>query len=418
MPNDIGMLSPYKVLDLSNERGYLCGKILGDLGADVIKVERPGGDEGRNIPPYYHNIADPGKSLYWWGYNSNKKSVTLNIENERGVELFKKLAAEADIVIESFDPGYLEGLGLDYAHLSEVNPSLIMTSISGFGHTGPYRDYKASDLVLWAMSGNQYIYGDTDRPPLCPSFPITPAFAALQGAIGTMIALFHRTRTGEGQHIDVSAQMALFWATGPEYQGLWEFEKILLKRSGPNWLSALKNISIPVIYSCKDGAVTFFPFFGPLRVGSNQALAKWMESDGIDPRGFGDTDDYAQDWANLDEGRIHRWTQGFAEFFKSKTKKDLLEGAVRRDIILYPIFTPKDLIEFPQLQSRGFWVRTEHSELNDTISYPGAFFKTTGPGCVTGRRPPLAGEHNFDVFIGELGLTEDMLEALKQAGVI
>jgi len=418
MRNSAGMLSPYRVLDLTNERSYLCGKILGDLGADVIKIERPGGDAGRMTPPFYRDVADPEKSLYWWGYNSNKRSVTLDIEKTEGAKILERLVASSDIVIESFDPGYLKGLGLDYGRLSEVNPSMIMVSISGFGQTGPYSGYKASDLVLWALSGNQYIYGDTDRPPLSPSFPISYSFASLQGAIGAMVALFHRRRTGEGQHVDVSAHMALFWATGPEYQGLWEFERILLRRSGPYWLNALSDISIRVIYSCKDGAVTFFPFFGPLRAASNRNLAEWMESEGVDPRGFGDIDSYAKDWGNLDAARIGRWTEGFAEFFGAKVKKDLLEGAVKRDIILYPIFTPEDIVEFPQLENREFWVKTEHPELDDTVAYPGAFFRTDGPPCRTGMRPPLIGEHNSEIYAGELGLSDEALADLEKGGII
>lgn len=418
MPNEAGMLSPYRVLDLTSERAYLCGKIFADLGADVIKVEKPGGDAGRMIPPFYRDVADPERSLYWWGYNSGKRGVTLDIEKAEGAELFERLVAESDIVIESFDPGYLKGLGLDYGRLSEINPSIIVTSISGFGQTGPYSGYKACDLVLWALSGNQYIYGDSDRPPLSPSFPISYSFAALQGAIGTMVALFQRRSTGKGQQVDVSAHMALFWATGPEYQGLWEFEKILLRRSGPHWLNALSGISIRVIYPCADGAVTFFPFFGPLRVGSNRKLAEWMESEGVDSRGFGDTDSYAKDWGSLDADRIGRWTDGFAEFFGTRAKKELLEGAAKRDIILYPIFTPKDIIDFPQLESREFWARAEHPGIDGTVAYPGAFFRTDGPPCRTGQRPPLVGEHNAELYSGELGLDDEALAELEKAGVI
>ncbi len=413
-----GMLSPYRVLDLTDEKGFLCGKILGDLGAEVIKIEKPGGDRARMTGPFYHDAAGPENSLYWWGYNANKKSVTLDIEKPEGRDILKELVRTADILVESFDPGLMEESGLGYEALSRVNPSLIMTSITGFGQNGPCRNFRTTDLILWAMSGNQYIYGDTDRPPLAPSFPITGAFGALQGAIGTMIALFNRTRTGEGQYVDVSAQMSLFWATGPEYQGLWEFERILLKRSGPNWLNALADISIPVIYSCSDGAVTFFPFFGPLRVKSNQALAEWMKGDGVDPGDFGDPASYMAEWGNLGEERISGWTDAFAAFFARKTKKELLEGAAARDIILYPIFTPRDIAEFPQLESRNFWVEVAHPGIEEPVLYPGAFFRTNGPACVTGRRPARIGEHNGEIFGNELGFSEGDLERLHGLGIV
>ena len=138
------MLAPYRVLDLTDEKGFLCGKILGDLGADVIKVERPGGDPGRTNGPFYHDIPDPEKSLYWFAHNNNKRSITLNIETVDGRELFEKLVGKADIVIESFAPGYMDELGLGYSALSQTKKQVVMTSITPFGQDGPYRNYKVS----------------------------------------------------------------------------------------------------------------------------------------------------------------------------------------------------------------------------------------------------------------------------------
>src|SRR5512136_568585 len=140
------MLSHCRVLDLTDEKGFLCGKILADLGAEVIKIEKPGGDCARNIQPFYHNIPHPEKSLYWFAYNTNKKSITLDIESADGKEIFRMLVKGSDFVIESFPVGYLAGLGLGYSDLSQINPSIVMTSITPFGQQGPYRDYKASDL--------------------------------------------------------------------------------------------------------------------------------------------------------------------------------------------------------------------------------------------------------------------------------
>ena len=135
------MLSSYRVLDLTNEKGFLCGKALGDFGADVIKVEKPGGEPDRNKAPFFHDEADPEKSLYWFAFNANKRSITLDIETADGREIFKKLVKTADVVVESFKPGYMDKIGLGYSVLSEVNPRIILTSISGFGQKGPYRDF-------------------------------------------------------------------------------------------------------------------------------------------------------------------------------------------------------------------------------------------------------------------------------------
>ena len=161
-----GMLSPYRVLDLTDEKGLICGKLLGDLGADVIKIERPGGDSARNIGPFYHDEEDPEKSLFWWAFNTSKRGITLDIETAEGQEVFRRLVKSADFVIESFPPGHMDKLGLGYSALEELNPGIIMVSITPFGQTGPYKDYKAPDIVAWALGGVLGQWGDIDRPPI------------------------------------------------------------------------------------------------------------------------------------------------------------------------------------------------------------------------------------------------------------
>ena len=162
-PNKDLLLSPYRVLDLTDDKGFLCGRILADLGADVIKVETPGGDPARNTGPFYKDIPDPEKSLFWFSYNTNKRSITLNLESLDGQDIFRNLSKTADFVIESFAPDYLDSLSIGYSALSEINPRIIMTSITPYGQTGPYRDYKAYDLTLQASGGLMYVSGDPDR---------------------------------------------------------------------------------------------------------------------------------------------------------------------------------------------------------------------------------------------------------------
>ncbi|MFA4837199.1 MAG: CoA transferase, partial [Dehalococcoidia bacterium] len=153
-------LSSYRVLDLTDEKGYLCGRILGDLGADVIKIEPPQGDPGRNIGPFYKDMSDPEKSLLWFSYNYNKRGITLDLTKGAGKEILKKLVKNADFLIESFPPGYLDGLGLGYEDLCEINERLVFTSITPFGQSGPYRDYKGPDLIGMALGGYLYLTGD------------------------------------------------------------------------------------------------------------------------------------------------------------------------------------------------------------------------------------------------------------------
>ena len=188
-----GMLSPYRVLDLTDEKGLHCGKILGDLGADVIKIERPGGDSARRLGPFYNDEADPEKSLFWFALNTSKRGVTLDIETSEGQKIFKTLVESADFVIESFPPGYMERLGLNYPALEKINSGLIMVSISPFGQTGPYKDWKTADIVAWAMGGDMAPWGQADRSPLHFSHHSQAYLhAGADGAQGALTALFHR----------------------------------------------------------------------------------------------------------------------------------------------------------------------------------------------------------------------------------
>ena len=150
------MLSCYRILDLTDEKAFLCGRALSDFGAEVIKVEKPGGDPSRLKGPFYHDSGDPEQNLTWFAFNANKKSITLDIETPEGQAIFKKLVKNADVVIESFQPGYLDKLDLGYQSLCEVNPGIILASISGFGQEGPYRDFKAPDIVARALGGLVY----------------------------------------------------------------------------------------------------------------------------------------------------------------------------------------------------------------------------------------------------------------------
>lgn len=412
------MLNCYRVLDLTDAKGYLCGKIMADLGADVVKIEKPGGDADRNKGPFYKNDPHPEKSLYWFAFNLNKKSVTLDIETADGQEIFKRLVKKADVVLHSFVPDYMDQLGLGYSQLSEINPGLIMTAITGFGSEGPFRKYKASDNVVWAQSGMMYITGDPDRPPLTPSYPHCFLFASAQAALGTMIALFHRSVIGKGQFVDVSAQMSVLWPTSPFLTGMYDIEGKIGKREGRTRVQSFTGKKMPVIWKCKDGEVAYAFMLGPGLIKGNIALAEWIQSENSSVTVF-----RGIDWKNftpldLTDKTNQEITEALTGFFSSHTKKELFDGCMERKIRLYPALTPIDTLEFEQLAARDFWADVYHEELGDTITYPGDFMKSTEGKVIQRKRAPLIGEHNREIYQDELGFSSEDLTVLKTAGII
>ena len=256
-------LSPYRVLDLTTEIGQYAGRAFAEMGADVIKVEPPLGDSVRRIGPFVRDEAGPDRSLLWFVLNASKKSVTCDLENEEGRELFKRLVAETDLVLESYPPGYLENLGLDYEQFRQAHPRLVWISVTGFGRDGPYRDYKWSDLVGLALGGLLYLFGEADRPPTRARAAQAYYHVSMGAALGGMLALYHARRTGVGQLVDASMQeVVTFTLAGPGgVSGYWSLEGINITRSGPA-INLGKMIS-RTIYPCKDGHVAVSTLFGP-----------------------------------------------------------------------------------------------------------------------------------------------------------
>jgi benzylsuccinate CoA-transferase BbsE subunit len=413
-------LAPYRALDLTDEKGFLCGRILGDFGADVIKVEPPRGDPGRRAGPFYGDVADPKRSLYWFAYNANKRGITLNLESADGREIFKTLAKTADFVIESFPPGYLDGLGLGYGSLSRINPALIMTSITPFGQDGPWRDCKGSDIALWALSSYLYVTGDEDRPPVRPSFQQAYLHAGLEAAASTLVALHHRQLTGEGQWIDVSAQQALA-VISLQNQQYWDLARFNPHRAGA--FQHLSGVRWPLqrrLWPCRDGFVAFVLFSGRLGAEGNRALTGWMDSEGLAPEcmkriDWSTFDPQGPDLTDEEQGQM---MEALGDFFQRHTKEELYGTAVERRIVLYPCNTTEDIMRDPHLQARNAWTEIEHHELGATLTYPRPCVRFSDASCDIRRRAPLLGEHNGEIYQGELGLSPDDLVVLKRNGVI
>jgi len=409
-------LEGHHVLDLTDDKGFLCGRILGDLGCDVIKIEKPGGDPSRRIGPFYKDIPDPKKSLYWFAYNANKRGITLNIESEDGKEIFKKLVKKANFVIESFPPGYMDNLGLGYSSLSQINPAIILTSITPFGQTGPYSHYRASDLVEMGMCGLLYLCGDPDLPPVRISFPQAYLHGGAEAAVQTMVAHYYRETTGQGQWVDVSIQQAAFLATfnAPWF---WELNQVILKRAGA-WRTGLTTgVLQRQIWPCKDGYINFPVYGGALGARTNRRLAEWMDKEGM-------SDDFLRgiDWDTFDMGQVTQKVWSHMErliekFFQAHTKEELYSEALRLNIMIYPVSTAKDIAEDKQLETREYWLQVEHPELRESLTYPGAAVQASLTPIGIRRRAPLIGEHNEEIY-NELGLSRGDLVILKEAGVI
>jgi len=405
-----GMLIPYRVLDLTDEKGLLCGKLLGDLGADVIKVERPGGDPARNIGPFYHDDMNSEKSLFWFAFNTSKRGITLDIETANGQDIFKKLVIGADFVIESFPPWYLDSLNLGYPVLEKINPGIIMVSITPFGQTGPYKDFKAPDIVAWAMGGQMYPWGSADRPPVRISHHSQAYLhAAGEAAAAAMVALYHRRITGEGQQVDVSIQESVVRVT---YQitAAWDMQKLIQRRGEP----AVSNIRTTRVWPCKDGYVIWFYWGGINAKRFNLPLIDWMDSEGM-------ADDFLKgfDWETFDlatttQEVIDGLAEPTAKFFMTHTKAELLEEALKRRIILYPMATTSDIVNSVQLAAREFWTEVEHPELGTTITYPGPFAKASEMSPKISRQAPLIGEHNQEVYEKELATSGEGVGSARQ----
>ena len=412
-------LEPYRILDLT-EGGCMVGaRMLGDLGADVIKIEPPGGSPS-SIAPFYNDIPHPEKSLFWFAYNMNKRGITLDINKADGQEIFKRLAETADVVMESSEPGYMNQLGLGYSDLSKIKPDIIVTSITPFGQSGPKAHYKGSDLTAWASGGFLYICGNPDRAPTWISFPQAFLYGGAEAAVGTMTALWHRQATDEGQHVDVSIHEC---AISPNLNVLqmWDLNKVEFRRLGGSMYVPSTGVRQTVYYKCKDGYVLILVQGGQDPWASSmKRLVEWMDEEGM-------ADDWVKeldmrvdlDATKLGQDLADRIAAEVAKFAATKTKVELFEeGAIKRRILIAPLSTTRDICESPQLQFRDYWVKAAHPELGDTLTYCGPSLKLSETPIAYRRRAPLIGEHNEEVYGRDMGLPTEELASLKQAGVI
>lgn len=353
-------LSGLRVLDLCNHRGEMAGRVLADLGAEVICIEPPGGSESRNRDPF----TSDGRSLWWATFALGKKSVVVDFDQTSDRAAFLSLVATADICIESFSPGYLKNLGLSYDVLASHNPRLIMASITPFGQDGPRAGEAATDLTLEAVGGLVGLQGDPDRPPIPVGFPQAAMHAGVQAAADLLIAINARELTGEGQHLDVSTQSAVVWtlmnATGwPSVVGVNPpgfCDTRHLPRAMP-----IEGMRAPRLFECADGHATFGVHLPGVGERTMAGAIDWLGRDHPD---LLDEEMASVDWARwmnlLAEGKVtvdtyNRAFDAVAEAFKRCRKKDLLNLAVEEKLLIAPVLNAADLFEDEHLASRGFF---------------------------------------------------------------
>lgn len=386
------LLDAYRVLDLTNHRGQLCGKILADLGADVVKIEPPHGDPSRKIGPFLDDEEHIEKSLHWFAYNTSKRSVTLDIESPDGRTALLKLAKDARFIIESFDPGYLEALGLSFESFRKINPSIIMVSISPFGQTGPYAHFKDSDLINMGMGGQMTLCGDTDRSPLRFTAEQSYPLGAIYGAMAALAAHFYREKTGIGQYIDVSIQESIF-QSARSTRIYWDIQRFLEQREGSRM--ARGTISFRNFWMCKDGIICWRLFVANLGKWT-QALVDWMQEQGKAAY-LVNVKWEELDMATCSQEEIDRYEAPFEDFFLQHTREDLFNESLKREFVLFPLNTTEDLLNNKQLNARDFWMEVECPEFGKKVKYPASPFRIKDMPYIP-KRPPRLGEHNQTIF--------------------
>ncbi|MBI2819741.1 MAG: CoA transferase [Acidobacteria bacterium] len=411
-------LSGCRVLDLTTPLGHLCGKILGDLGADVIKIEPPAGDAGRTRFPIYKDPTGERHSVFWLAYNNNKRGITLNVESADGKELFQRMAQIADVILESYPPGYMGSLGLDYGKLSASNQKLVYTAITPFGQTGPYREFRAEDLEIQALCGVMSLTGYPGRPPLRISLSQSEAWASLYGAMGTMTAYHYRQRSGEGQFVDVSAQAAcvIECAHAPFF---WDYNRELSTREGEFMTGrTITGAKFRTVWPCRDGYLTFIIYGGPAGQKTNRALTEWMNSKGMAPEFMKNKDWDQFDVSVMTQEDVDQMESAIGKFFTGITKAEYMKGLVARGMLGYPIFTAADILADEQLTSRNFWEPFSVAGRSEPVLFPGEWAQFSEMGCTIRRAAPALGEHNQEVYGTELGLSAQQIAELQSNRVI
>lgn len=397
------LLEPYRVLDLTQDKGMLCGQILADMGADVIQVEPVGGANGRHLAPFLDAEPHPHNSLYWNGYSRGKRSIELDLDSQK--DQFIDLVRRADVLIESETVGMMDGRGFGYADLSEINPALIYVSITPYGIDGPKAHWAASDLTLVANAGPLSLTGDEDRPPLRVSIPQAWNHAAAEAFTGVLVALIERARSSLGQHVVVSAQQALTLATQGNILSAAVGESTIARIAGGMQTG---DIRIRLTYPALDGFVSITHIFGATVGPATRRLMEFVYDEGFCDEATRDKDwiAYGLHLATGEESipEFERVKKCVAACTASKTKAQLLEVATARKLLMAPVTTLEEVANSEQFSARQFFVPAQQSTIDTPKGdrkagmYPGAYAKFSKTPLLINTLAAGIGQHTKEVF--------------------
>lgn len=390
-----GVLSDIKVLDLTHYvAGPYCTKLLADYGADVVKIERPGGDGARMVGPFPKEGPHPEKSGIFIYLNTNKKGITLNLKNKTGMELFLELVKDCDILVENFEPRVMPSLGLSYDVLKAVNPRLVMLSISNFGEGGPYEGYKASSATMSAIGGATYITGSREQPLRLPGY-LPLYMAGLQGFMSCLFAAYG----GEGRRIDLSIAEAV--ASGLEAATiLYSYTGVVRRRAFTRFM-----VGHPVgIYPCRDGHIVVIPGLGNMPL-----MALLVEQPELEDHPLFQSTFARQERPDEFDALILPWLM-------KHDRADILARAEELRMPFGVVNTIDEVAADPHLRERSYFVEIDHPEAGKQVC-PGLPFKVAGQTKGVSP-PPLLGEHNEEIFVRRMGFSEAQLSGLRKDGVI
>ena len=350
-------------------------------------------------------------------FNTDKRSITLNLELEPGRELFKKLVTRSDFIIESFLPGYLESIGLGYDGLKQINNRIILTSITPFGQKGPYAKFKGCGLVVSAMGGILSTNGDPDRPPLKEGLETEYYESGAAAALGTVMAHYARQKTGEGQQVDVSMQEVAMKRTSSNLI-VWEFDKRLIKRAGT--IRTVGARSTHWIWECQDGYVFWSYMGGKPGSQGNRAMSRWIDDEGMENpmRSVTNWEEFDMAAQDVSKEVLEAHQEAIRKFFLKHTKKEITEGGLKRGLNASIVSTPDDILANPQLKARDYWADLESSPSGRSFKYPKYFFLSNETENFVRSSAPVVGEFNDTIYKNELKLSDKEIIELENANVI